>query len=155
MQRNHHAVGGHERVQGEKPERGRAVDENMIEALAQRREKSAKLRLASWKRDHLDFRAGQIAIGRDDGQLRREARHHEGVGISDGRAVGCRQDVVNGAGGRFLTAQADAAGHIGLRIDIDEQDMPAGCCERRGEVDHRGGFPDTTFLVRNSQYLLH
>ena len=40
VQRNQHAVGGDERVQREQAERGRRVDEDEVECVAQRREQS-------------------------------------------------------------------------------------------------------------------
>ena len=49
-----------------------------------------------------------------------------------------------------LALQAEAAGEVGLRIEVDEQHALLGHGEGRGEVDGGGGFADATFLVGDS-----
>ena len=69
VERNEHGVGGDERVQREQPERRRRVDEDEVEAIAQRLEQVAQTALAIRERDELDLRAGEIAIGGNQRQV--------------------------------------------------------------------------------------
>ena len=68
VQRDQHAVGGDERVEREQAERGRAVDEDEVERVAQRRRAGAQAALAIGERDELDFRAGEVARRGDERQ---------------------------------------------------------------------------------------
>ena len=74
VQRDEHGFGGDERVQRQQAERRRAVDEDVIEAIAERREKSAQLRFAPRQRHHFDLGARQIAIGGQDRQIGNRGR---------------------------------------------------------------------------------
>ena len=62
VERNQHSVCGDERVEREQSERRRAIDEDVIEARAQRIEDPLQAMLALGQRHHLDFCAGQIAV---------------------------------------------------------------------------------------------
>ena len=73
VERNQHGVGGDERVEREQPERRRRVDEDEVEAVAERVEHEAQPRLAVRQRDELDFGAGEVAIGRDERAARPSA----------------------------------------------------------------------------------
>ena len=116
----------------EQAERRRAVDEDVIETIAERRDESPQLRFAAGQRDHFDFCARQIAIGRQYRQVGDRRRENKFVGIPECGAVAGRQNVVDGASGRALPAEADAARQIGLRIDVNKQHLPTLGCERRG-----------------------
>src|SRR5690606_19580764 len=48
-----------------------------------------------------------------------------------------------------------AHGRIALGIQIDQQDTPAGCRQRGGEVDGRGRLADAALLVRDGDDALH
>ena len=69
VERNEHGVGGDERVEREESERRRRVDEDEVEAIAQRLEQIAQAALAIRQVDELDFRAGEIAIGGNEPQV--------------------------------------------------------------------------------------
>ena len=51
-----------------------------------------------------------------------------------------------------LTFQADAAGEVGLRVDVDEQDALLRQREGGREVDGGGGFADAAFLVGDGDH---
>ena len=51
-----------------------------------------------------------------------------------------------------LTFEADAAGEVGLRIEVDEQDALLGHREGGGEVDGGGGFADAAFLIGDGNH---
>jgi hypothetical protein len=63
-------VGRDERVERQQAERWRAVDEDVVELLAHRREEQAQPFFARAERHQFDFRAGEIAIRGDQGQDR-------------------------------------------------------------------------------------
>ena len=65
VQRNQHRVGGDERVEREQAERRRAVDEDVVEAVAERRDDAAQARFAREHRDQFDLGAGEVAVGGD------------------------------------------------------------------------------------------
>ena len=68
VQRNQHGVGGDERVERQQAERRRAVDEDVVEVVAHRREQRAQPFFARGERDQFDFGAGEIAVGGDQRQ---------------------------------------------------------------------------------------
>ena len=53
-----------------------------------------------------------------------------------------REGVVDG--GRCLALEADAAGEVGLRVEIDQEHALFGHGECRGQVDGGRGFADAT-----------
>ena len=83
VERNQHGVGGDERVEGEQAERGRCVDQDEVEAIAQRIEQLTQTALAVRQVDELDFRAGEIAIRGDQPKVLDARFEQEGGGILD------------------------------------------------------------------------
>ena len=65
------------------------------------------------------------------------------------------QGLVDAAGGRGLPLEADAAGEVGLRVEVDEQHALPGEREGRREVDGRGGFADAAFLIGDGEHAGH
>ena len=65
VQRDEHRVGGDERVEREQAERRRGIDQDEVEARAQRLEERAETAIAIGERDQLDLGAGEIAGRRD------------------------------------------------------------------------------------------
>ena len=83
---------------------------------AQRLDHAPQPMLAVRQRHHLDFGAGQIAIGWD------EAHRRDRVGQQKpGRLAVAEQRLVDGASRRTLSAQADAARQVALRVGVHEQ----------------------------------
>src|SRR5690606_1032971 len=145
VQRDQHGVGRDERVQREQAERRRAVDEDTVEAIAQRLQERAQTRLAVRQRDELDFGAGQVALGGKCGGVVARGRWEERgrVGAGAGEGVGGRAD------GAALTTEADAAGYVALWVGVDEEDPLVGEGQRGREVDGGGGLADAALLVRD------
>ena len=79
----------------------------------------------------------------------------EVVGILQRGAVGGGQHVVDISGRSALAAQADAARHVGLGIDIDKQDLAPFGRECGREIDGGRGLSDAALLIGNSLYLVH
>ena len=123
---NQHRVGGDERVEREQAERGRAVDEDPVEVRAQGLEQTPQPALAVGEADELDFGAGEAPVSGHDLQVVDGARDDE-AGRIEGRVAFER--AVDRAARRLLAAQPDAAGHVALRIEVDEQHLLVGKCE--------------------------
>ena len=70
-------------------------------------------------------------------------------------AASRRQGVVNAAAGGGLAFEADAAGEVALRVEVDEQDALASERERGAEVDGGGGFADAAFLIGDDEDASH
>src|SRR5215213_3173118 len=121
----------------------------MIESIANGIQKAPELRFAARQRHHLDFRAGEIPIGGNDADVWHRCLKNEVVGIFGRRSVCGSEHVVDGAGGSRSSSEADTAGHIGLRIDIDEQDLSSSGGEGRRQIDDGGSFTYTALLVRD------
>ena len=115
-------------------------------------EEAPQLRFAAGQRDHLDFGAGEIAIGGQDEQIRNVVARMKSSGIS-GAAVGRRQRVIDGSAAARLSPQADAAGQVALGIDIDEQNLASVGGEGRGKVDGGRGLADAALLVGDAWIL--
>ena len=127
----------------------------MIETLPQRGKESPQLRFPSGNGHHLDFRAGQIAIRGQQGQVRHGRLERELIGILQGGPVDCREHVVDSATGRGLSSESDSAGQVRLGIDIDEEDAPVQGGECGGQIDRGRGLADAALLVDDRLYLLH
>ena len=88
VERNQHGVGGDERVEREQAERRRRVDEDEVEAIAERR-RGARAGAARGRGsdDELDFGAGEVAVGGDERQVLDAGLEHErrwvGVGVAE------------------------------------------------------------------------
>ena len=78
--------------------------------------------------------------GRDD-----ESR----AGSAD--VLGAVRRFVDGAAVAGCALAADAAGGVGLRVEVDEQDVLAGDGEGGGQVDRRGGLSDAALLIGDWQ----
>ena len=153
VQRNQHGVGGDERVEREQPERGRAIDEDVIEPVAKRRDQGAQPLLAVGKRDQLDLGACEIPVGREQRQPVHACRDQEGgrVGCGHGRC----QRVVDGSGRRGFPFLADTARQVALGVDVDEQHASADEGEGGGEVDGGCGFADAALLIGDGHDATH
>ena len=62
MERDDDGVGGDEGVEREQAEGRRAVDEDVVERVAERRDEAAHARFAMVGVDEFDFGAGEVAV---------------------------------------------------------------------------------------------
>ena len=138
VERNQHGIGGDECVQRQQPERRRAVDQDVVVALANAREKLADAFLAVRQRNELDLSAGQVLVRRDHIEPLDRRGERVGLGIEDRFRPG--QRVVDRAAFGQFALLADAARQIALRVEVDEQDALSEQGERRAEVDGRSWF---------------
>ena len=74
LHRHEHAVGCGERVDGERPERRRAVEEDEVVPVAPRGERLSEIRSPSVAAAELDDGAGEIGLGGDEIEVRERGR---------------------------------------------------------------------------------
>ncbi len=147
---NQHRVGRGEHVQREQAERWRAVDQDELVRLTQRREPATHDAFARGPVHEFDFGAHQVLRRRDHVQGREphmrvhDFRHRHFVD----------QHVVQRAA-HVVGADPDAARRVPLRVGIDEERPVFGRCEGCRHVDGGGGLPDATFLIRHGDHVGH
>ena len=137
-------VGGDQRVEGQQAEARRAVDEDAVEAVAQRLEETAQSELAFGQADQLDLGAGELTVGRDHEEVIERGRQNDRVGVD---RLGARQCLVDRPTRTVLSPQTDTAGHVRLRVHVDQQHPLLGQGQGRGEVDGGRGFAHAALLV--------
>ena len=98
VERNEHGVGGDERVEREEAERGRAVDEDVIEAIAQGREELAQALLARGAASTSSISA-PVRLRSAGTRSMRSTPVGTMKGAGSGTGVGRGQRVVDGAAG--------------------------------------------------------
>ena len=133
LRRQKRIVGGHERVHGQQPERGRAVDEDHVVGVACVIERPFQGQLAAHLAAQHELGLGQAEVGGDDPVVH-----------------GCRglrppcQDVTDG--GRNIGIDVEVVRQVALRVEIDGQDTQARAPEHVGERAHRGGLAGAALL---------
>jgi len=148
VQRDEDRVGGDQRVEREEAERGGAVDEDVVELVGDRVQEAAEALLAGEEADHLDLGAGEVAVGGDDREPLDGGLQDEGRDVAVD--LGGGEGGIDGAVGGDLVADADAAGHVGLGVHVDEEDLAVGEGKRGRQVDGGGGFAHAALLVGDS-----
>ena len=137
-------MGADERVQGQEPERRRAIDEDVVVALDDvLRELVAQRHLAADRAEELELGRRELDVRRRDVEMfrprvqddRREAR------------LGLDHDVRHPALDRS-EVHAETDGEVGLGVEVDTEDGVPELGERSAEVDRAGRLPDATLLVR-------
>ena len=123
-------------------ERGRAVDDDDLElpAGANRFERVAQAHEVVLGARQFQFRAAQINLAGNDrepvkGRLLDFLREQA---FAEQRPIGA---------GPFLLFQTDAAGGVGLRIDVEQQNIPADGGDARRDVHGRRGLSHSAFLI--------
>ena len=139
LHRHEHAIGGRERVHRQRPERGRAVEEDEVVLRRAGRERLRQVALAVGSLRELDDGAGEIGLGRHDVEVRERGVLRE---LGERRAV--EQVVARGA----VRAHAETGGRIRLRIEVDHERALAGLREAGGEVDGSRRLADAALLIR-------
>ena len=120
MERDEHRVGGGQGVDREKPERRRAVDEDVVVAIGDVPDEPGEPAFPSLDRRELDLGAGERDGRWDDVESPsgpRDDEVGEGALIDDG--------VVDGALERVRSRPKPARG-VALRVQVDDEDALAG-----------------------------
>ena len=136
-----HAVRRDQRVDGERPERRRAVEQHVGVA---RRERGAS---ASRRRRSEPGRRGSsiVAPARSGVEASSDRRSTPVARTASSAVDVAAQDVVEADA--LLAVGAEADGGVALRIDVDEQRLVAGLGDARGDVDRGGGLPTPPFWL--------
>ena len=140
LHRNDHAVGGGERVHGQRPVRGRAVEEDVAVAVAGSRERALEVALAVRVVGELDRGAGEGGL-----------RGHE-LEVPEPRRpgdLGDRRTVEQVVARRPVRLLAQTGRGVRLRVEIDEQRPLARLGEAGGEIDGGRRLADAALLVRD------
>jgi hypothetical protein len=142
LQRNENAVAGGEGVQRENPQRRRAVNQHHVKTSAIEHgfecEREA-LQMIFQPRD-LDVGGAQVHFARQYFQAFAGRR----LDFFKQRTF-AQQNAIRA--GTFNFFQTDAAGGVGLRVEVEKQNALAERGEAGGEIDGGGGFSYATFLV--------
>jgi hypothetical protein len=155
LQRHQHGMRGRHRVHCEKIEGGRAIEENIGEALVSQN-------LVLLLREHIECfleAIGAIRTRRDfefepheiECRRRDEEAGNPGFPENGAEALMSAQDVV---GGNFAAFPVDskARGGIALRIEIDDEHSFSDRGERGSEIDGGRGLADPAFLIGKHEY---
>ena len=142
LERNEEFVGGGEGVRHQDAERGRAIEEDEIErgVVAERLERGAEPGEVILGAGDFDFRPGEFEIAGNEPEVRPAG----GDDFFRDRAL-ANEGSVNGLA--LERRKAEAAGGIGLGIEVDEQDARAAVGEAGGEIDRGRGLTHAAFLV--------
>src|SRR6188508_3071217 len=151
VQRNQHAIGGDERVEGQQSERRRRIDDDEVVLVAERHEQVLQAALAIVDADEFDLGAGEIARRGNERQAIDPGRQNE---IAHVDAVAGKRFVDRSAR-RALPLLSEAAGRVALRVAVDEQHVAAVEGERSCQIDRRGGLPYSTLLICDGDNLRH
>ena len=136
-------------VNGNQPQRRRAVKEYVIILLPNARKRIFQKAFAFFQRNHFDFRAGEIDVRRQNVDVFKFS-----VENCLRRRDAVNQHVISGILNRALV-HAVAAGGIPLGVNVTNQHFFTGCADRRRKVDRRGRFAHAAFLIDNSNGFSH
>ena len=142
LQRDDDAVGGGERVDGEQPEGGRAVDEDEVVALAQRVEDALEGLLAGDLADELHLGGRQVDVGRHEVHAGHIGRQDDVVDV----VLGAQQQVVD-APLEGVRVHSEAEGGRSLGVEVHEEHPASELGQGGAEVDRRRGLADAALLV--------
>ena len=146
LHRHEHAVGRGERVDRQRPERRRAIEEDEVVAVGAGGESLGEIPLAVGAARELDHGAREIRLRGNEVEIRERGRMNE---------LGKRRAVEEVIARRSVRAHPKPRGRVRLRIEVDHERALAGLGQAGGEVDGGRRFPDTAFLVRNGVDAAH
>jgi len=141
LHRHQDLVSRGKRIEGEKAERGRAVDDHVTEATAQLAQRAAKAVLSLGLRGQLDLGARQREVRRN--QVKPGHRGWKGDVVDHRLAA---QQLVDG---QPLAAdvEAEPAGAVGLRVEVDQDDLPPQLGEGSAQIDRGRRLAHAPLLV--------
>ena len=150
LDRDQHRIRGDQGVQRDQPERGRAVDQDVVVLVAAGVEQRAHPVLALGLINQFNLDADQVA-GRGDELQAGKVRGSQRQLVDAGQSV---ETVVDG-GSLRVEVEADGAGGVRLRIGIDQENRLLRDGKGGSQVDRRGRFPDAPLLVDDGDDSTH
>jgi hypothetical protein len=148
LHRHDHPIGRHQRADRERPERGRAVEQDELKHAPHRLQALAQALLEALDPWQLHVRARQPRARRKHLQTG-DHRVHQGLRC---RHI-ARQHLVQAGYLRARETQPD--GGVRLRIDIDEQRPPPGLGDARGDIYRGRRLTNPTLLVGDRIHRAH
>jgi hypothetical protein len=142
LDRDQHLLASHQSVDRQQPQRGRAVDEDVVHRVLVDRERALQPALPGHHGDELDLGAGEVdgrrgAVETGDVLDRLDDLLH---------AVPLDQHVVD-RGHLGVVLDAERGGGVALRVEVDHEHLGTELRERGGDIDRRGGLADAALLV--------
>jgi hypothetical protein len=142
-------VGGHQDIEGEEVECGRAVKDNQVEVILDGLEGMAEAKRAIRGASQLDIGAGKVlGAWKEPEQI-----DFGGQNDLNGGSV-AHQDVIDGVS-VVIPLNPDTGSSVGLRVAVGEKDFEPFKSEAGSEVDRRSGFADSALLIDNAEYSSH
>ena len=142
LQRHEQTIARGKGVQGQDAERRRAINQDNIKSSAVQNRFERLRDALQMIFEARDFQVGgaQIHFARNDFEplVSRRLYFFEEISFAEQNAIRARA---------FNFFQADAAGCVGLRVEVKKQNALAERGEAGGKIDGGGGFSHATFLV--------
>ena len=142
LDRREQLIRRRERIRHEDAQRGRAIEQDEIErrVCTQRGQSLGQAREVAVHARDFDFRAGQVEIGWDE----EHALQSRGQNLVDDGSI-AEERLVQALA--FHSLEAERAGRVRLRIEIDQEHALAGLRQRATEIHRCGRLPDSALLV--------
>src|SRR5215472_10285140 len=146
-----HLVGGHEGVDGDQAQRGRAIYDHKVELALDRPELLFEDCLPADLVQELALGPGELDVGRSVVDADQRVLEDDLVG---GHA-GVDQQVVDGPLEFIGHLEPHVDAEMSLRVEIDEQHALFTLGQRGAQVHGRGGLTHPTFLVGDRNRIRH
>ena len=146
-QRDDHTVGGGERVDGQQPQAGLAVDDDHIVVITHCAQGAGEDLFAANLGDQLDLCCGEVDVGRHQ-VYPGNVCGDECVGNGD---VLLQHHVVN-RGLQLMRISAQSGRERPLGVEVDHEHPAAVLRECGGQIDGGGGLPHPALLVDHGDH---
>src|SRR5882724_11372665 len=149
LERDENPIGGNQRVDRQKTERGWTIDDHVVKRRQDRLQRETEPVLALAEADQLDLCANQVDVRGEQP----EAAQGRGVDSLLGRLA--PQEHVVDRGVEASLADTKPGGRVPLRIEVDEQGRALRQGKAGGEVHGRRSLADPALLVDDRDDLAH
>ena len=147
LNRDQHLLAATNAFTVSKPERGRAVDQHVVEVGGRVGQARCSRASRATSRDQLDLGAGQVDGGRDAGEAGKLGYldDHVAQALAFDQQVVDRRDV-------GMVVDPERGRGIALWVKVDHQHPQAVQRHRRGDVDRGGGLSHAALLIGDGDH---